>query len=169
MAHPFHKRLLKEYRDLSTAPPPGITLVEHDDSLERFVLRVLVPDNPLYPSHHAYHLLIRITPDYPVDLPQVTFIVYQQLDDDDDDDTTTTNKEARVPVHPHVYLNGHICLNLLGDDWTPACLLVLTAVLIQLMLASNHLRERPSDDDAYCRHAPHNPKLTLWAYHDDTV
>lgn len=24
-----------------------------------------------------------------------------------------------IPVHPHVYSNGHICLSILSDDWTP--------------------------------------------------
>lgn len=169
MAHPFHKRLLKEYRELAHSPPPGIELVDHDDDLQRFVLAISVPDNPLYPASDVYHLLVIVTTNYPVDLPQVTFIRQESKPTDGGDAGARDQRRATIPCHPHVYSNGHICLNLLGDDWTPACLIVLTAVLIQLMLALNSVASPPADDANYCRHAPRNPKQTLWAYHDDTV
>ncbi|CAN3359145.1 ubiquitin-conjugating enzyme E2 13 [Diutina catenulata] len=161
MSHPFHKRLLKEYRDLVNNPPPGITLVDHRDDLTHFVFRIAVFNHALYPSSDGYHLRIEITPDYPVDAPQVTFVLYEDLDADD--------MTPKIPVHPHVYSNGHICLNLLGDDWTPACSIHSIVLSIQSMLASNQANERPPDDANYVRHAPKNPKQTSWLYHDDTV
>ena len=42
-----------------------------------------------------YTLKIRFTDDYPMDSPEVVFI-------------------PPSPIHPHIYSNGHICLNILG-------------------------------------------------------
>jgi ubiquitin-protein ligase len=39
---------------------------------------------------------------YPFDSPTVTFV------------------GKHIPEHSHVYSNGHICLSILTDDWTPA-------------------------------------------------
>lgn len=42
-----------------------------------------------------------------------------------------------IPVHPHVYGNGHICLSLLGDGWSPVNTLSSIAISLQSMLAGN--------------------------------
>lgn len=49
-----------------------------------------------------FQLLFKFSPRYPFDSPEVTFI------------------GNNIPVHPHVYSNGHICLSILTDDWSPA-------------------------------------------------
>lgn len=161
MVHRYHKRLLKEFRDLMSLPAPGISLVSHDDLLTEFTFRVQV-DNPCYPDSDGYHLRVVIGNEYPIDSPQVMFILYTDVDSDDD-------LRPSIPLHPHVYSNGHICLSVLGEGWTPACSILVCVLLIQLMLLLNNTLERPPDDAAYVAHAPSNPKNTSWHYHDESV
>mmetsp|Transcript_3273 Transcript_3273/g.3434 ORF Transcript_3273/g.3434 Transcript_3273/m.3434 type:complete len:149 (+) Transcript_3273:229-675(+) len=95
-----------------------------------------------------YILQVKFTKDYPMDSPAVVFL------------------PPSIPVHPHVYSNGHICLNILGDDWSPALTVRAVCVSILSMLSSNTKRERPPDDAQYNRT---NPKDTKFSYHDDAV
>ncbi|CAK9439729.1 uncharacterized protein LODBEIA_P38290 [Lodderomyces beijingensis] len=156
-SHPFQKRLLKEYRALQKADLPGIALVSNDDSLTYFIFTIGVRNHDLYPD--SYYLSIYITQDYPVDSPSVKFVTT----------TTATTGTAPIPIHPHIYSNGHICLNLLGEDWTPACSIESILLSIQSMLDTNEVNERPPDNSQYLLHAPDDPKKSRFIYHDDNV
>ncbi|ABN67987.2 predicted protein [Scheffersomyces stipitis CBS 6054] len=177
--HPFYKRLLKEYKSLSTNSLSGITMVKNDENLTEFIFRIEVTNHTLYKKEDLFHLSIIITSEYPVDSPRVQFVIFDEIviDDDDKDSKGSENKDTvvvpngvpKIPIHPHVYSNGHICLNLLGEDWTPACSIESVLLSIQSMLNTNDKNERPPDDAAYVKRAPLNPKSTTFIYHDDTV
>ena len=79
-----------------------------------------------------------------------------------------------MPVHPHIYSNGHICLSVLssgnGGDYSPALTAGSLALSIRSMLASCAAKERPPGDREYCsRAAGRSPKETRWEFHDDKV
>ncbi len=161
------RRLLKEVQALARDPTPdGITLV-HDDSdsdnqsdgdklnLGEVRIAISVPANQIYADSLAKPYILRFVfseaQDYPFSPPQVLF--------------ATSN----VPLHPHIYSNGHICLDVLYDEWTPVQTILSVALSVQSMLSSNTKLERPVDDQEHCRHAPANPQKSRWVFHDNTV
>ncbi|EGV64809.1 ubiquitin-conjugating enzyme E2 [Yamadazyma tenuis] len=154
MSHPFYKRILKEYRSLQKATLPGIELVSNNEELSEFEFEMVVLNN-----HQLYKepvkLIVKLTDEYPVAPPKVKFL--QEVGAYD------------IPMHPHVYSNGHICLNLLGNDWTPACSIESILLSLQSMLESNTKQERPPDDARYVRYAPAYASASGFVYHDDSV
>nr|XP_033789206.1 ubiquitin-conjugating enzyme E2 W isoform X3 [Geotrypetes seraphini]XP_033789207.1 ubiquitin-conjugating enzyme E2 W isoform X3 [Geotrypetes seraphini] len=73
-----------------------------------------------------------------------------------------------IPIHPHVYSNGHICLSILTEDWSPALSVQSVCLSIISMLSSCKEKRRPPDNSFYVRTCNKNPKKTKWWYHDDT-
>lgn len=65
-----------------------------------------------------FQLLFKFSDQYPFDSPQVTFI------------------GSNIPLHPHIYSNGHICLSILTDDWSPALSINSVCLSILSMLSS---------------------------------
>ena len=75
-----------------------------------------------------------------------------------------------VPIHPHIYGNGHICLNILGSDWSPALTAKSICMSIMSMLSSATEKVPPPDNDRYVRtYLNKSPKEANFFYHDDTV
>ncbi|ODQ83022.1 hypothetical protein BABINDRAFT_5897 [Babjeviella inositovora NRRL Y-12698] len=145
-----NKRLLKEWKTVQNEAYPGIEFFPTDSMLEWNV--DLVIDNPLYPD--VYRLGFKMGKGYPLESPSVQFVA---------------GDERPIPMHPHVYSNGHICLDLLGDNWTPVHSVASVSVSIQSMLCQNKVAERPPDDAQYSKNAPRDPKKSLFEYHDDSV
>ena len=97
-----------------------------------------------------YTLRLRFTDDYPMDSPEVVFL-------------------TPAPAHHHVYSNGHICLNILADDWSPALTAKSIVLSILSMMSSATEKGLPPDNDIYTAGARKNPKNTRFVFHDDTV
>ena len=105
----------------------------------------------LYPNE-TYRLFIRFTDEYPFSSPEIKFCL-------------------PAPLHPHIYSNGHICLNILYDDWTPALTVHSVCMSLLSMLASCTHKELPPDNMMYTMMTPHekNPKNTRFSFEDSTV
>ncbi|KAI7875944.1 ubiquitin-conjugating enzyme [Lichtheimia hyalospora FSU 10163] len=150
MARPLYsKRLSKELRDLAANPPEGVS-VEDANDFKRWKLRICGAPGTLYEGEE-FDLEFRFTPEYPLESPEVLFV------------------QPRVPIHPQIYSNGHICLNILYKDWSPVQTVAQVCLSIQSMLSSCAKKERPPDNDLYVKSAHASPKKTAWAFHDESV
>ncbi|XP_061457483.1 ubiquitin-conjugating enzyme E2 W isoform X1 [Rhineura floridana] len=147
----MQKRLQKELLALQNDPPPGMTLNEKSvqNSITQWIVDMEGASGTLYEGE-KFQLLFKFSSRYPFDSPQVIF--------------TGEN----IPIHPHVYSNGHICLSILTEDWSPALSVQSVCLSIISMLSSCKEKRRPPDNSFYVRTCNKNPKKTKWWYHDDT-
>ncbi|KAI8909819.1 ubiquitin-conjugating enzyme/RWD-like protein [Gorgonomyces haynaldii] len=146
MSNPYSKRILKELQALQSKPPQGVELLEH--SMTQCQIRLSGAPDTLY-ENESFLVDVQFPKQYPLEAPIVVF--------------------RTVPVHPHVYSNGHICLSILSTDWSPALTISAVALSLLSMLSSCTKKEKPHDDDRYVRNSPKNPKDTVWDFHDTTV
>ncbi|KAJ7397331.1 Ubiquitin-conjugating enzyme E2 W [Pitangus sulphuratus] len=142
------KRLQKELLAFQNDPPPGMTLDEKSvqNSITQWIVDMEGAPGTLYEGE-KFQLLFKFSSRYPFDSPQVMF--------------TGDN----IPVHPHVYSNGHICLSILTEDWSPALSVQSVCLSIISMLSSCKEKRRPPDNSFYVRTCNKNPKKTKWWYH----
>ncbi|KAK4535121.1 hypothetical protein CDCA_CDCA03G1146 [Cyanidium caldarium] len=151
------RRLQKEFsewhmssRTSDTQPLPPIYLETPVQRLDEWYIGLRGADSTLY-AGEAFRLRFRFPTDYPIESPEVVFV-------------------GTTPLHEHVYSNGHLCLSILYDSWSPALTVNSVALSIQSMLSSATEKRRPPDNDAYVRNCRgRSPKQTRWLFHDDGV
>eukprot|EP01059_Diplonema_ambulator_P017218 TRINITY_DN2919_c0_g1_i2.p1 TRINITY_DN2919_c0_g1~~TRINITY_DN2919_c0_g1_i2.p1 ORF type:complete len:170 (+),score=25.94 TRINITY_DN2919_c0_g1_i2:36-512(+) len=150
----YERRLARELEKLRSNPPPGLSISDEDvPSLQEWKITLNYTEtNSLYKGQ-KFKLRFRFSEKYPMDSPEVVF-------------------EEPIPLHEHIYSNGHICMDILYDAaWTPAMTASTVAQSIYSMLcgATEESYRKPSDDEMYttrCRETGQGPKQTKWDFHD---
>ncbi|MCJ1402726.1 hypothetical protein MMC11_005947 [Xylographa trunciseda] len=117
-------------------------------------IRVLDP-NPIY-LHQTFRLRFRFTTNYPIEVPEVIFVA-------------GADPPRPIPMHPHIYSNGIICLDLLGTaGWSPVQNVESICMSVQSMLTGNTKNERPVGDEDVVR-SRQGPRNMRFNYDDLTV
>lgn len=149
------KRLQKELLKIHDSGfPPGISLVAAENLQEWTVDIQVLDQNPLY-LNQTYRLLFRFNSTYPIEPPEVVFVGLP---------------DRPIPIHPHIYSNGIICLDLLGSaGWSPVQNVESVCMSLQSMLTGNSKNERPPGDEDFVRTNRLRPKDIKFFYHDNKV
>jgi len=148
------RRLSKELSKLHDKLPPGITLIRADDFKEWLMDIRVMDTNPLY-QDELYRLKFMFSGSYPIEAPEVVFV---------------RDDEHPIPMHPHIYSNGIICLDLLDrQGWSPVHNVESVCVSLQSMLTSNTKNERPPGDENFVKHNKQRPKDINFVFHDNQV
>ncbi|GJP51097.1 hypothetical protein CLOM_g10266, partial [Closterium sp. NIES-68] len=108
-------RLHKELTEWQRNPPHGF-VYHPSDNLQRWTIDVHGAAGTLY-AGEVFQLQVDFPCNYPLEAPQVIF-------------------SRNPPIHPHIYSNGHICLDILYDSWSPAMTVSAVCLSILSMLSS---------------------------------
>ena len=92
----FSKRLLKDLKDIQENPIIGIEVIK-SDTFKNWEISLEGAKQTLY-ENEKFTLKFVFTKDYPIHAPEVSFV-------------------KNIPIHPHIYSNGHICIDILYDKW----------------------------------------------------
>ncbi|PFH31676.1 putative ubiquitin conjugating enzyme E2 [Besnoitia besnoiti] len=141
-------RVQKELQAFLSNPPPNCRVYVHPSNIRVWLIEMTGIKGSPY-ENETYRLKVVIPPDYPFKAPTCFFL-------------------QPTPVHPHVYSNGDICLNLLGSDWRPSLSISAVAVAILSMLTSAKQKQLPMDNAAHVD-VPAGHRDTQFLYHDDKV
>ncbi|CEM20852.1 unnamed protein product [Vitrella brassicaformis CCMP3155] len=149
----FQKRIEKEFEALRGGTVPHVKLDNDTTSHAQqriWTVTIEGAESTLYEGE-VFKLRFRFPDKYPLESPEVMFV-------------------EKPPVHPHIYTNGHICLSILYEAWSPALTVSAVCLSILSMLSSCTKKEHPPDNDKYVlQSSTQSPKSTSWMFHDDRV
>lgn len=103
------RRLQRELAELTLDPPPNVSAGPKGDNLYEWVSTILGPKGTVYEGG-VFFLDICFSTDYPFKPPKLVF-------------------KTRI-YHCNINSQGHICLDVLKDQWSPA--LTISKVLLSV-------------------------------------
>jgi ubiquitin-conjugating enzyme E2 W len=88
--------------ELVKNPTPGVIIDAEkiETNINEWNVTILGAEGTIYQGE-TFELQFLFNDKYPFDSPSVVFI------------------GKNIPEHSHIYSNGHICLSILSQDWTP--------------------------------------------------
>jgi len=140
------KRVLRDLRRMKNATS-GLEL-EDSECLTDWVVKLVGTPGTVF-AGEVYRLRIRFHADYPTRPPTVVFM-------------------RPAPMYEHVYSNGMVCLDLLGNAWDSQLDVLGICLSIQSMLSSAKKKSRPPDNEVTSVMAKgQDARDMAWHPHDD--
>ena len=132
----------------------------------------VLDDNPIY-KNETYRLEFRFSQSYPIgeDLDVQSYIISCSLLFLEAPEVVFLQDSThKIPMHPHIYSNGIICLDLLDKAaWSPVHNVESVCISLQSMLTGNTKQERPQGDEDFVRRNTRRPRDINFYFHDNTV
>lgn len=132
----------------------------------------VLDDNPIY-KNETYRLEFRFSPSYPIGmLPRCYSLQYEVTNmlEEAPEVVFLEDSTHKIPLHPHIYSNGIICLDLLDKAaWSPVHNVESVCISLQSMLTGNTKPERPQGDEDFVRRNTRRPRDINFYFHDNTV
>ncbi|KAH3766516.1 Ubiquitin-protein ligase [Pelomyxa schiedti] len=114
MSSPARRRLMRDFKQLQTDPPSGISGAPLENDIMRWNCVIFGPEDTPWEGG-TFKLQMAFTEDYPTKAPKVRFV-------------------SRI-FHPNVYADGSICLDILQNQWSPIYDIAAILTSIQSLLA----------------------------------
>lgn len=114
------KRLQKELGDIQRDPPANCSAGMEEEDIYHWKATIFGPPDSPY-AGGTFFLNIVFPPEYPFKPPKIRFI-------------------TKI-YHPNISFDGHICLDILKDQWSPALTIAKTLLSISSLMAD------PNPDD----------------------
>ena len=67
-------------------------------------------------------------------------------------------------MNPFVFSNVFICLNILGNEWSPSLKISQITLRILSMLSQTRIKRKTSNDDKICARGLKSPKEATWIH-----
>jgi len=149
------------------------------DNFESWLMDIQVlDDNPIYKGQ-TYRLKFVFSMSYPIGMVYRFCLIFKLshvltealfLAAEAPEVTFVLDGGRNIPMHPHIYSNGIICLDLLDKSgWSPVHNVESVCMSLQSMLASNDKNERPPGDADFVRMNRQRPRDINFYFHDDQV
>ncbi|KCV69278.1 ubiquitin-conjugating enzyme E2 A [Fonticula alba] len=98
MSTPARRRLIRDFKRLQDDPPLGISGAPGEENIMLWNAVILGPESTPF-EDGTFKLSMQFSEDYPNKPPVVKFV--SQM------------------FHPNVYADGHLCLDILQNRWSP--------------------------------------------------
>jgi ubiquitin-protein ligase len=174
MSDPSLRRLAKDVAEVARDPldSSGIFYHHNETDIRKGAAIIRGPEGTAY-EHGYYYFLFEYPTTYPTDPPKVSFRTSAPclpVSGQSAAQTAQLPGKRCVRMHPNLYVDGKVCLSLLGTwdgpPWTSCCTIRILLLAIQSILDDDPYMNEPNvrDDDA--SHIPYNRAVKFHNLYD---
>lgn len=174
MSDPSLRRLAKDVADVarSSLDSSGIFYFHNETDIRKAMVIIRGPEGTAY--EHGYYLFqLEYPTTYPTDPPKVTFRSCAPCLPAPNAQASNASRlpgKRYVRLHPNLYVDGKVCLSLLGTwdgpPWTSCCTIRILLIALQSILDDDPYMNEPNVrvDDA--SHIPYNRAVRFHNLYD---
>jgi ubiquitin-protein ligase len=128
------RRILSDIREFKESGIKDVEIYHDESSIDTVYVAIVGTSDTVYEDGMYFYKFV-FPSSYPFEPPTGTFLNWQN---------------ASVRIHPNMYVNGKLCLSILGTwsgpSWTSAMTLTTIIITIQSIMTDNPLVNEPSFD-----------------------